>query len=253
MGRVFLAGDAAHQTPPFLGQGLGAGIRDVANLAWKLALVQNGAPDALLDTYVAERKPHVTELITRAREFGLEIGMLDEAQALDRDAQLREAMAQANGITVRQRFIPRLSCGVIDMQDTSGTAGSLFLQPQVESVDGTHGLLDDAVGPGFLLVTDGMEAQAWFDADPDAAELWAMLGGRRLALIGQAPRAAGDILQLRETQGLLGDWMRNAGAKALLVRPDRYVYGVAATPATLQRQLRQLAAQIHFTKEEAIQ
>lgn len=138
VGRVFLAGDAAHQTPPFLGQGLGAGIRDVANLAWKLALVQKGSPDALLDTYETERKPHVTELISRAKEFGLEIGMLDTAKALQRDAQLREALAKTHGVTLRQRYVPQLSCGVIDTEDSGGHAGSLFLQPRVMTPDASN-------------------------------------------------------------------------------------------------------------------
>ena len=70
-GRVFLLGDACHQTPPFLGQGMCAGIRDAGNLAWKLAMVlQEGAPDALLDSYEQERKPHVRTLVATAKEFG---------------------------------------------------------------------------------------------------------------------------------------------------------------------------------------
>ena len=67
VGRVFLAGDAAHAMPPWIGQGMSAGVRDMANLCWKLAAVVRGqAPDALLDTYQSERKPHVTEVTRRA-------------------------------------------------------------------------------------------------------------------------------------------------------------------------------------------
>ena len=77
--RVFLAGDAAHQTPPFLGQGMCAGMRDAANLAWKLAAVTAGAPDALLDTYQLEREPHAQAVIDVAVDFGRLICVLDPA------------------------------------------------------------------------------------------------------------------------------------------------------------------------------
>ena len=71
VGRVTLLGDAAHQTPPFVGQGLGAGVRDAGNLAWKLAAVlRTGAPDALLDSYQAEREPHARALIRVAQLLG---------------------------------------------------------------------------------------------------------------------------------------------------------------------------------------
>ena len=67
VGRVFLAGDAAHAMPPWIGQGMSAGVRDAANLCWKMAAVLNGrAPDSLLDSYQAERKPHVTDVTRRA-------------------------------------------------------------------------------------------------------------------------------------------------------------------------------------------
>ena len=70
--RVFLLGDAAHLTPPFIGQGMGAGVRDAANLAWKLAGVLDGTlPERVLDTCQAERKPHARALIRLARLVGM--------------------------------------------------------------------------------------------------------------------------------------------------------------------------------------
>ena len=70
-GRVFLAGDAAHITPPFVGQGLVAGLRDAANLCWKLAWVVQGRADpGILDTYDEERRPHAKAMINLAKFMG---------------------------------------------------------------------------------------------------------------------------------------------------------------------------------------
>ena len=91
-GRVLLAGDAAHLTPPFLGQGLGAGLRDAANLAWKLDLVLRGlAPDRLLDTIEAERQPQTEWVIRFAIELGKVLCELDPEAAAARDKTLRAA------------------------------------------------------------------------------------------------------------------------------------------------------------------
>lgn len=90
-GRVLLAGDAAHQTPPFLGQGMCSGMRDAANLAWKLHAVLRGADEALLDTYQQEREPAVRSIVQAAVDFGRIICTLDPAQAAARD----EAMLAA--------------------------------------------------------------------------------------------------------------------------------------------------------------
>ena len=76
-GRVFLAGDAAHMMPPFMGQGMCSGVRDAANLAWKLAeVVQGRSPDALLDTYQAERRPHAEAVTALSIDAGRTIERL---------------------------------------------------------------------------------------------------------------------------------------------------------------------------------
>ena len=114
-GRIILLGDAVHQTPPFLGQGMCAGIRDAANLAWKLALVLQGqADERLLASYEVERKPHVRTLVSLAKQFGEIIGELDPVAARARDAMLRGQLERGETETVRQRFIPGLTGGVID-------------------------------------------------------------------------------------------------------------------------------------------
>ena len=88
-GRGFVAGDAAHLMPPFAGQGMCSGIRDAANLAWKLDLVLAGkAPDALLDTYGAERAPNVRQAIDFSVGLGRVICVPDPAAAAERDAAM---------------------------------------------------------------------------------------------------------------------------------------------------------------------
>src|SRR5262249_33963339 len=85
-GRVLLAGDAAHQMPPFAGQGMCSGIRDASNLAWKLDLVlAERAPAALLDTYPSERIPHVAAVIDFSMALGKVICIADAAEAAARD------------------------------------------------------------------------------------------------------------------------------------------------------------------------
>jgi len=125
-GRVFLAGDAAHQQPPFTGQGMCQGIRDVANLSWKLQYVLAGkAADKLLDTYEAERKVHVKRLTTMVKELGKVIGERDPEAARERDRQL---LAEAGGkvVTVpRQNLIPPLEGG-FRSESLHSAIGTLF-------------------------------------------------------------------------------------------------------------------------------
>ena len=120
-----------------MGQGMCAGIRDAANLAWRLALVlRAGAQDALLDSYQAERKPHVEALVGFAKKAGEVIGELDLAAARARDALLRGQLERGEAETIRQRFIPNLTGGVIDAA-SGPAAGTLFVQPRVgEAGDG---------------------------------------------------------------------------------------------------------------------
>ena len=127
VGRVFLAGDAAHQTPPFFGQGMCHGLRDVANLAWKMAaIVNDGADEAILATYQPERAPHVRGVIGAAVAAGRYICELDPAKAAARDANIRAQAAQKAGETAAD-LIPAISTGFI----AAGTpaAGERFIQP----------------------------------------------------------------------------------------------------------------------------
>ena len=140
--RVFLAGDAAHQTPPFLGQGMCAGMRDAANLAWKLAAVLDGdADDALLDTYQGERRPHARAVIDAAVDFGRLICELDPGEAAARDEALTASYA---GDTPAPDMIPPLGRGPA----VGPGGGRPAAQPRIEGVP-----FDDRTGDGFVLCT----------------------------------------------------------------------------------------------------
>ncbi len=223
--RVLLMGDAVHQTPPFLGQGLCAGIRDAANLAWKLALVLRGdAAEGLLDTYEVERKPHVRAVVAAAKEFGTIIGELDPAAAAERDARLRADLQSGKAVTVRQRFIPDLTSGLIAPDDR--LAGKLFVQPCVRAPDGAVRRLDDLLKPEFAIVAATPEPLAWLSGPALAG--WQRLGGERVVIAASGePSDRGGVLTVVENDNLFGGWMRQNAVAAVVVRPDRYVYGAA--------------------------
>ncbi len=244
-GRVFLLGDACHQTPPFLGQGMCAGIRDAANLAWKLAMViQDGAPDTLLDSYEQERQPHVRTLVATAKDFGLIIGELDPAAAQIRDDTLRGQLERGEAETIRQRFVPNLTAGVIDNDSRARSAGSLFVQPKIHrradaDEPDSEALLDDLLKPRFLIATTTAAAQEWLTLESCA--LWRRLGGERIVIgtqeqtIADEDVADDEIQYFAETDSLFSGWMSELDSAAVVVRPDRYVFGAASDAEELNR------------------
>ncbi len=201
-GRLLLAGDSAHQTPPFLGQGLCAGIRDAANLAWKLARVVRGtAPESLLDTYEPERRPHVHAFIDLAVELGAVIQATDPEVAAERDRRFLQ------GETKVFEF-PRPGLGPGLHRGSLG--GTLFPQPRL--ADGR--LLDEAIGTGFAVIGGRAVLDA---ADAATRERW---------------RAAGAVV-LRDPGGAVDGWLDAHRASAVVLRPDRYLLGAASDAAEL--------------------
>jgi 2-polyprenyl-6-methoxyphenol hydroxylase-like FAD-dependent oxidoreductase len=204
-GRVLLAGDAAHQMPPFAGQGMCAGVRDAANLAWKLDLVLSGsAPDALLDTYDQERLASARQAIEFSVELGKIICIPDPDAARARD----EAMAAAVGPEPTEAPpLPGIDAGVI--QSGSPHAGSLFVQGIVAGRR-----FDDVHGVGWRLVTSVPEPIA---LDRDTAEWFASIGGRVATVPADDP--------------VYGRWFAEHGATSALQRPDFHLYGTATSPS----------------------
>jgi 3-(3-hydroxy-phenyl)propionate hydroxylase len=210
VGRVLLAGDAAHMMPPFLGQGMCAGIRDAANLAWKLArVVQGSSPVELLDTYGAEREPHVRQIVEAAVGFGRLICTTDREVAAQRDRDMLAARAAGGGV-VGSAGSPVLCEGPL----VEAGGGAPVPQP---TVLGTR--LDDTVGPRFaVLVRDPALL------DDDAAAWWTSNGATILPAT---------------THPELAVVLDALGSDAVVVRPDRYVLsagprvGMPGTAATM--------------------
>jgi 3-(3-hydroxy-phenyl)propionate hydroxylase len=195
-GRAIVAGDAAHQMPPFLGQGMCSGLRDAANLAWKLAQVINrGAPAALLDTYELERSPHVRKIVESAVAYGRITCITDREEAAKRD---RQWLADPRSAVARLPFrLPSLKPGPLVHKG----GGELFIQPEENGV-----LLDDVIGQGFLVLA------ADTDALGASAEWWSDQVGALVATVDALP-----------SSHTLADWLEVRHARVAVVRPDRYV------------------------------
>ena len=224
-GHLLIAGDAAHQTPPFAGQGLCAGLRDAANLWWKLDLVlRNLAPDALLDTYGRERGPHAQAVIELAIEMGKLICVADADAAAARDLSFMSGYD--GGLTEVPPF-PPFSDGIV--LAGSPHAGELFVQGEVEH-DGRRLRFDDAFGSGWSLVTLGAPA-----LEPELSDWFAGIGGRVVALGGPGPDAT-------DADGTYGKWFADRGVVAALQRPDFMLFGTAAQLSEVRDLVRSLQA-----------
>ena len=236
-GRVLIAGDAAHQTPPFLGQGMNAGMRDVVNLAWKLPMVIRGvADDRLLDTYFAERNAHAHDLV----DWAVSIGRLMEHMAeeercaragLPAPASLEALKSSGYG---QGREQPPIRDGVVMLEQVSdtGSTGYLFNQPMVRPVNATQAgeafRLDELLGPGFAVVL--REAGAASISDWSRAALHRI--GARVVSLDRLEIVRGHLDRLFEQH------------EAAIVRPDSIVFGHTTTSVTLDNLVETLAGKL---------
>lgn len=223
--RVLIAGDAAHQMPPFAGQGMCSGIRDAANLAWKLHhVLAEDAPAALLDTYAEERLPSVRSAIELSMALGEVICVVDPDEAAARD----EAMAAAvTGELGEAPDPPGIASGFVD--GASAHAGHLFVQGLV------HGRpFDDAYGAGWRLVTIDGDPNG---LDPALLRWFASIGGRVVALADPDP--------------VYARWFGEHEVTWALQRPDFYLYGSATDLAGAGRLMADLRDRLSLTSTSA--
>jgi 3-(3-hydroxy-phenyl)propionate hydroxylase len=234
-GRVFLAGDAAHLTPPFAGQGMNSGIRDAHNLAWKLAaVVQGQAGPGLLDSYATERREHVWAMIRLA----LRMGRIMAPPSRLAGAATRAAFtalriwppARDYVLQMKYKPKPRFAKGfVLPGKTGADLIGRLFPQPEVVQADGTRVLLDEVLGASFCLLA--------YDVPPAvlsglAHPVWSRLSAGRVVIQppGTAPIASGPVTVVAAADGAAGAaFGRHTGA-ILLLRPDHYVVAAFLPP-----------------------
>lgn len=203
-GRLLIAGDSAHQTPPFLGQGMCAGIRDAANLGWKLPAVLAGRADArLLDSYESERAPHVRAFIELAVRIGDVIQTTDPVKAQERDRRMRTGDPE-----VFEFPAPGLGPGL--RVGDHPQVGQIFPQPTLSNGLG----LDRQIGSDWAII--------------------ARRGG------GPTPMGAGTdiwagwpVRWLDDGEPALRQWLDQQRANAVVIRPDRYIAGVITADQSL--------------------
>lgn len=228
--------------PPFAGQGMCSGFRDVANLSWKLDLALRGlADESVLDTYTAERRAHVQNAITTSVRLGKVICVTDPAAAADRDAIMLAARDREGAAALPMSTVIPLDEGLF-RQTGDGTpvrpAGTLFPQARVADAEG-EGLLDEIVGLGFVLLA----------ADDPAA----LLDDRRRAFLDGLGTRCAHVLPAGTEPGVPGPgavvdiedrylpYLAENGATAVLVRPDFTVFGAADGPGELGALVDELA------------
>ena len=199
--RALLAGDAAHQMPPFAGQGMCAGLRDAINLAWKLDLVLGGhASSGILATYDEERRPNANAAVDFSIELGKVICVPDPVEAAARDQAMA---AMYDGGVSEAPGLPGIASGVV--QTGAARAGELFPQGDVGGR-----LFDDVHGAGFRLVTVDRAAN---DLDRDLVDWFGAIGGKVVDVRGESPD--------------LADWFDGHGVRWALQRPDFHLFGTA--------------------------
>ncbi|MGW0566612.1 bifunctional 3-(3-hydroxy-phenyl)propionate/3-hydroxycinnamic acid hydroxylase [Streptomyces tauricus] len=226
-GRVFLAGDAAHAMPPWLGQGMAAGVRDAANLCWKLAAVLRGElPEEILDSYEAERRPHVRRTAQRATFIGRMVTERRPALARLRNPLLKTVtgrpalyrmMHEATAIPA-----PRYPSG-LQAAPRTRASGLLIQQPWVIDPSGERVRLDDVLGRGWALLharTPAEPQPAW---DRLKAPCWTVTPA-------QSAPAAHTVV---DCDAVLLPWMAAHRAAAVALRPDAFVYATLPAPGRL--------------------
>ena len=242
-GRVFLAGDAAHMTPQFVGQGMNAGVRDAYNLAWKLAAVLKGqARDSLLDSYQSERRPHAKAMIDLSIHMKNFVSTSNPLLGTLRNLATRTAQATP-GIReylAEQKFKPRprYQAGAyfgMPRARRNGLEGEQLPQPQLADFECRQVLLDDALGQGYALIGYGVDPRAQLSTADQ--RLLAPLNIRYLTLYPaggrpQGMKSACAPSSAEEWEDMTGECIRRfrdagyePGAVAI-VRPDRFVFAM---------------------------
>ena len=229
-GRVFLVGDAAHMMPPFAGQGLNSGIRDAANLAWKLDAALAGlGGDALLDSYQLERKPHADAVIRSSERLGRVVMTTNARLAAFRDTAVRRALATPGGRAyfeeMRYRPAARFDDGLVLDPGTHPLIGTQVGQPLVFDLENREMvLLDRVLGDGWALLGVDVGDRWWTPARGAAARVVPV--AISIPLDESMADARNGVRVVIDLDGALTREVGDARGCFVLVRPDRVVAAV---------------------------
>lgn len=217
-GRVFLAGDAAHLMPPWAGAGMQTGMRDGYDIGWKLAGVLKGElPESFLDTYEAERRPNASFYT----ELAVQLGRVIKQELSEEEQAALDAPPPENAPEPPLIAPPVLAGGWLrgPLGDDS-IVGRMVPQPVVGDARGAMARLDELLGHRFVLLGDNVDPATLLTAQEKAD--WDRLQARYIAVRQQDQYTEGAD-ELVDLDGVLLPWLRKYGARAVAVRPDRFV------------------------------
>lgn len=231
VGSVLLAGDAAHTMPPFMGQGMLAGVRDAENLAWKIAAVLSGdAEDTILDTYQTERAPHAKAITEMSMAIASMATTTDPEQVRARDQMLRSGQ-------LPQPEFPPLGDGLVRRPGGNRVDGRPGPQARVAAgtrVDRLDNLLDN--GRSWRIVSRHAIGDQLFTERQKR-----VLDSLNMQYAHIHRGMTGDVAYLWDIDAEYDAWYRRTGCKAYIERPDRYIFGAVASVDELPALVDELA------------
>ncbi|MDF1747951.1 MAG: FAD-dependent monooxygenase [Alphaproteobacteria bacterium] len=239
-GRVCLVGDAAHLTPPWIGQGLNAGIRDAFNLSWKIAWILKGRlTQQSLQSYHQERHTHAKAMIELADLFGAALSVRNPMLAWLRDRFLLsvQSFSSIRNYILQMKFkpMPALDIGIVfrtDEPKSKKTLGRMFIQPDVACTDGTVVKMDEVIGPRFCLILwnkalsekEQSKLAQWLD--PMNGIIITAVGAKSAELSRIKASMPDGATLIEDYTYDLQLWFNRTDSDWVLIRPDRYVAAV---------------------------
>ena len=258
-GRVMLAGDAAHIMPVWQGQGYNSGIRDAANLGWKLVRVLTGVcDDRIFDTYQSERRTHAAAMIKISEIAGKVLAVRNPLGVVVRDSLIWIANlfppVKRYFLEMRFKPMPRYEQGVVvfgkGQKGKTSCIGRMFIQPFVTKSSGEVVKLDDVIGGQFALVAWGVRPDRWISAE--TKKILERIGTEIICVVPsvqqahEAPIYRG-ITVLGDKTGDLKEWFGNRTEAVVLLRPDRFVAGACA-PQRIDEMVAGVAAAMNYMR-----
>ncbi|WP_291809539.1 bifunctional 3-(3-hydroxy-phenyl)propionate/3-hydroxycinnamic acid hydroxylase [Limnobacter sp.] len=262
-GRVFLAGDAAHMTPQFMGQGMSSGVRDAHNLGWKLSMVLNGlADDGLLDTYESERRDHAQAMIDISVLMKDMVSMSNPAATTLRNTLVKTTLVtpgagewlKRGGFKPKPTFKKGRYFGETRRR-FNGPEGKLSPQPQVRLITGKRVKLDEVTGNKFALIGLGVdprdtlhaELHGWLEQLDASFTTVFPYCGRPQGNTGVCRETNPGLVEVEDLNGEWIQWMQKAGystGSVVILRPDKYCYAIAS-PSELNVVLKRLRKKLN--------